>query len=197
MITAEQVKALREQTGISVMQCKKALEDAGGDIEKALLCLKKKGAEIASKKSDRVLRAGVIASYIHSDKKIGVLVEVLSETDFVSKNDEFRQFADDLAMHIAAMNPLFLKDEDIPREERERALESAREEVKDLDKPKEIKEKIVEGKVASYFAERTLLDQPFVKEPNLTVRELLFRIIQKTGEKVEISRFVRFSLLKK
>ena len=195
-ITAEQVKALREKTGISVMQCKKALEDAGGDIDKALLFLKKKGAEIATKKGDRALGAGVVASYIHSDSKIGVIVEVLSETDFVSKNVEFREFANDVAMHIAAMNPLFLTEEDITPDEKEKVRESAREEVEKLGKPEQIKEKIIEGKVLSYFAPRILLSQQFVKEPELTIKELVDRMIQKTGEKIEISRFVRFSLLK-
>jgi len=196
MVTSSQVKELREKTGISVMQCKKALEDAGGSMEKAILFLKKKGAEIATTKGHRALQAGVIASYIHSDKKIGVLVEVLSETDFVSRNDEFRQFAEDVAMHIAAMNPLFLNEEAVTKNERQKIYESACEDAKDLQKSDIIKQKIVDGKVAAYLKECSLLSQQFVKEPGITIRGLLERLIQKTGENIEITRFVRFSLLK-
>ncbi|HEY4486372.1 MAG TPA: translation elongation factor Ts [Candidatus Paceibacterota bacterium] len=196
MITAEQVKSLRDQTGISVMQCKKALEEASGDMEKAILILRKRGAEVASKKADRTLTAGAIGSYIHSDKKLGVLVELLCETDFVAKNEEFVGLAQDLAMHIAAMNPEFLKNEDIPEEALAEIKISAQKEVANLDKPEEIKQKIVEGKISAYFKDRVLLSQQFVREQEITVKELIERFIQKTGEKIEISRFKRLVLLK-
>ena len=196
MITAEQVKSLREQTGISVMQCKKALEEAEGDMEKAILILRKKGAEVASKKSDRTLAAGVIGSYIHSDRKLGVLVELLCETDFVAKNDEFIGLAQDLAMHIAAMNPEFVTYEDIPEEAMAEIKTSAEKEVASLQKQEEIKQKIVVGKIEAYFKDRVLLSQQFVKEQDSTVKELLERFIQKTGEKIEVGRFRRLVLLK-
>lgn len=195
MVTSEQIKQLREQTGISVMQCKKALEDAGGDMEQALDLLRKKGTEIAAKKSDRELGAGVIASYIHSDKRMGVLVELLCETDFVARNEEFVALADDIALHIAAMNPRYLREEDIPEADREQARGTFAKEVENMDKPEEIKNKILDGKVETYFKESVLLNQPFVKEPEKTVGELIQSAIQKIGEKIEVARFERLMIL--
>jgi len=195
MITTEQVKELRNRTGISVMQCKKALEEARGNIEKAVELLKKSGREVALRKAGRELGAGVIASYIHSNSGIGVLVELLCETDFVAKNKEFRELADDLAMHIAAMNPEFIKEENISEDNKKKARELFSEEVKKSGKPDNIKSKMLDGKVYAYFRERTLLDQSFVKEPEITVGELIERATQKIGEKIEVSRFIRYSLL--
>jgi elongation factor Ts len=196
MVTTEQIKELRERTNISVMQCKKALEEADGDMEKALILLRKKGSEIASKKTERGLGAGVIASYVHSDSRIGVLVEVLCETDFVAKNNEFRSFAEDLAMHVAAMNPTFLKKEEITEDAKEKARDVFAGEVGKMDKPEEVKKTILDGKLDSYFKEKVLLSQPFIKDTELTIQGLVEQVIQKTGERIEISRFTRFELLK-
>lgn len=191
-ITTDQIKALREETGLSIMQCKKALEDAGGDAEKAKIILQKKGGEIALKKGDRTLGAGALASYIHSSGTIGVLVELSCETDFVSKNPEFKQIAYDIAMHVAATSPKYLKREDISEEDRNKVSETFRAEV--ADKPKDMQEKILAGKVDSYFADKVLLDQPFIKNPDQKIQDLVNGAVQKFGERTEIRRFVRFSV---
>lgn len=195
MVTTEQIKELREKTGISVMQCKKALDDADGDMEKAIDLLRKKGTEIAAKKSDRSLGAGVIASYIHSDKQMGVLVELLCETDFVARNEEFQQLADDIALHVAAMNPQYLQEEDIKEEDKAQAKETFEQEVLKMDKPDDIKEKILKGKVDTYFKESVLLSQSFVKNPEFSINDLIEGATQKMGEKIKIARFKRFMLL--
>lgn len=194
MITSDQVKELRDKTGISVMQCKKALEEAGGDMEKALIILKKKGAEIASKKGDRALGAGVVAAYVHSNNALGVLVELLCETDFVARNTDFKTLADDIAMHVAAMSPVYVKSSDITREEQEKTTDMFREEVEKSGKPEEIQKKMLEGKVQTFLKERTLLDQPFVKESEITVGERVERAVQKLGERIEVGRFVKFEV---
>ncbi|MEK7574739.1 MAG: elongation factor Ts [Patescibacteria group bacterium] len=190
MITTEQIKTLRDSTGISVMQCKKALEEAQGDMEKALVILKKKGAEIATKKSDRTLGASIVTSYIHSNGSVGTLIELACETDFVSKNEGFKALAYDIAMHIAASNPTFLKSEDITEEAKVKAREVFAKEI--VGKPAELAEKIMQGKLQSYFGETTLLDQPFIKNPDLTVKGLIDASTQKFGEKIEVVRFARF-----
>lgn len=195
MVTLEQIKALREETGVSVMQCKKALEEAGGDREKARALLRRRGAEVAAKKQGRTLAAGVIASYVHADDRIGVLVEVLSETDFVARNDDFKTLADDIALHIAAMNPQYVKDEDISPDERAELARAFADEPALSEKPEAIRQKIVDGKTDAHFKERTLLRQQFVKEPEITVQELIERAVHKLGEKIEVTRFVRYTLL--
>ncbi|MBI5140382.1 MAG: elongation factor Ts [Candidatus Vogelbacteria bacterium] len=197
MITADQIKQLRDATGISVMQCKKALEDAGGDTDKALVFLKKKGIEVAAKKSDRTLNAGVVEAYIHPGGAVGAMVELNCETDFVSRNEEFKALAKDLVMHIAASAPIYLDDTSILASVLQATKDTFTKEVSELDKPEEMKSKILEGKVAAYLSERTLLKQPFVKNPDETVSDLLKNKIQKFGEKIEIRRFARFSLLDK
>lgn len=194
-ITTEQIKSLRDTTGISVMQCKKALEEAQGDVEKALVILRKKGADIASKKSDRTLGASMISSYVHSNGLVGSLVELSCETDFVAKNEEFKALAYDIAMHVAASNPTYLKAQDIPEEAKVKAKEVFAKEVEG--KPAAIQEKIMQGKLQSYFGEATLLEQPFIKNPDLTIEGLLQSAIQKFGEKIEVARFVRFGALEK
>ena len=161
MITTEQVKELRDKTGVSIMQCKKALEDAGGDMEKALVLLKKKGAEIASKKGDRSLGAGVVASYVHASGNQGAMVELWCETDFVAKNEEFKALARDIAMQVTATNPEFLSIEDL----------GATPEDKD----------------------RVLLEQPFIKDGDITVGQMISNAVQKFGEKIEVGKFARFS----
>lgn len=172
------------------MQCKKALEEAGGDMEKAIVILKKKGAEAAAKKGDRTLGAGAIQAYIHSTGTVGVMVELSCETDFVAKNPEFKQLAYDVAMHIAAAKPEFVKREDITAEARATAESVFAAEVEG--KPEEMKAKILEGKLSSYFSDRVLLEQPFIKNPEMTISALLSSAVQKFGEKIEISRFVRY-----
>jgi len=192
MITNEQIKNLRDQTGVSVMQCKKALEEAKGDAEKALLILRKKSGDVAAKKKDRSLGAGAVAAYVHSNAAIGALVELLSETDFVSNNEEFRLIAYDIAMHITAANPEFLKRSDVPENELKKASELFADEIKD--KPAAIRDKILEGKLNAHFKERVLLEQTFIKNQDLTIQEVVDAAIQKFGEKIAIGRFARFSV---
>ncbi len=191
-ISLDQVKELRDKTGISIMQCKKALEDAGGDEEKALILLRKKGAEISAKKSDRTLGAGIIASYIHSNSLIGSMIELSCETDFVANNPEFRQLANDIAMQISATNPEFRTMNDIAESDKAKATEIFAEEV--AGKPEELKEKILQGKLDAYFKERVLVDQAFIKNQDVTIAQLIEGYVQKFGERIEISRFVRFGV---
>ncbi len=195
MVTTDVIKKLRDETGVSVMQCKKALEEAGGDVAKAVVILKKKGADAAAKKADRTLNAGTIAAYIHATGTVGAMVEIACETDFVAKNPEFKQLAYDIAMHVAASKPEFLKKEDITKEARELAASVFEKEVSG--KTKDMKEKILEGKLAAYFSERVLLEQPFIKNPEVNISGLVDSAVQKFGEKMEIIRFVRFGVLEK
>jgi len=191
-ISMDQVKALRDRTGISIMQCKKALEDAGGDEEKALMFLRKKGADIAAKKSDRELGAGSVAAYVHANGAIGAMVLLSSETDFVSNNAEFKTLAYDIAMHVSATNPQFITAEDITDEAKAKAEAFFKDEVKD--KPADMQAKILEGKMAAFFKEQVLLDQPFIKNSDLTIRQLIENATQKFGEKIVVSQMTRFSV---
>lgn len=191
MITTEQVKQLRDRTSLSIMQCRKALEEADGDMEKAIVILQKKSGEIAQKKSDRTLGAGTIASYIHGAGTVGAIVELSCETDFVAKNEEFKALAYDLAMQVAATDPQFLKMEDIDDEAKKTASEVFLAEVEG--KPEDLKTKILDGKLLSYFGENTLLEQPFIKNPDMKIKDLITGAVQKFGERTEIRRFVRFS----
>jgi elongation factor Ts len=190
-ITTEQVKALRDKTSLSIMQCHKALEEAGGDMEKAIVILQKRSGEIAQKKSERTLGAGIVSSYIHAAGSVGAIVELSCETDFVAKNEGFKALAYDLAMQVAATDPQFLKMEDINEEARKTASEVFAEEVKD--KPEDLKAKILEGKLNAYFGENTLMEQPFIKNPDMKIKDLITGAVQKFGERTEIRRFVRFS----
>ena len=192
MVTIDKIKELREATGVSVMQCKKALEEAEGDSEKALVILRKKSGEIAAKKSDRILSSGTVASYIHVGGTVGAMVMLSSETDFVSSNEDFKMFARELAMHITATNPLFIRREDVPEEEREKARAVFLKEA--MEKPEAVREKIVAGKLDAYFGERVLYDQSYIKKPEITIRSILEEAIQKFGVKIEVTRFVRFSV---
>jgi len=189
-ITTDQIKTLRDETGISVMQCRKALEEAGGDSEKARVILRKQGASAAAKKGDRTLASGTIAAYIHGGS-VGAMVELSCETDFVARNEEFKAVAYDIAMQVAATNPEFKSRADVD----EGALAKAREVfvAEIAGKPKELQEKILEGKLNAYFADKILLEQTFIKNEELTIISLIERAIQKFGEKVEVRRFVRFS----
>lgn len=195
VITTEQVKDLRDQTGVSVMQCKKALEEAGGDIAKALIILRKKSGEMAAKKGDRTFGAGTVQAYIHSNGNVGAMVTLMCETDFVSGNDEFKTLARDIAMHITASSPKFLKKEDITEEARNTAKEvfmnEAREQMKG--KADAMIEKAIEGKLSAYFAEIVLLDQPFIKNPDVSIQGLIDAGMQKFGEKIAIARYTRFT----
>jgi elongation factor Ts len=191
-ITTELIKALRDKTGVSVMQCKKALEEAGGDIEKATIVLMKKSSEAAVKKEGRELGAGTIAAYIHNTGNVGVMVELMSETDFVANNEEFKKLAYDIAMHIAASSPEFVKKEEVSEEARAKVKDALMKEVEG--KPEDMKEKILAGKIDSYFSERVLMEQPFVKNPDLSIQNLVDQAIQKFGEKIIVGKFVRFSL---
>ncbi len=191
-ITSTQIKALRDETGISVMQCKKALEEAGGDMDKARIILKKKRSEAAEKKSDRVLGAGAIGSYVHNTNEVAAMVILASETDFVAKNAEFVALAKDIAMHVAAMGPKYISRDELD----EVAIQKAREvfATEMADKPAEMQEKIMEGKLASYFKDQILLEQPFVKNPETTIAEMVNGAIQKFGENVTISKITRLSV---
>jgi elongation factor Ts len=191
-ITTEKIKELRDTTGLSIMQCKKALEEALGDMSKAIILLQKKGAGIAAKKADRNLGAGRVASYVHSNGNIGALVELLCETDFVSKNEEFGALAYNIAMQVAATNPLYLKMSDIPEATRKEAEEVFIKEVEG--KPADIKAKILEGKINAYFKEKVLLEQEYIKNPEVTVNGLIESFIQKFGERTEIGRFSRIGV---
>ncbi|MGB8815931.1 MAG: elongation factor Ts [Minisyncoccia bacterium] len=194
-ITIEQTKELRDKTGISVMQCKKALEDAGGDMEKAVILLRKKGADIASKKAGREFHSGRVATYVHGTGTAGAMVEISCESDFVAKNEEFSKMAYDIAMQIVATKPNYIKREDVPSDEMEKAKEVFSAEVKG--KPADIQEKILAGKLDSYFKDKVLLEQDFIKDPNMTVAILLQNAIQKFGEKMEIARFTRYGVMEK
>lgn len=195
MVTSDQIKDLRDKTGISVMQCKKALEDAGGDMNKAIELLKKKSGEIAVKKSERTLGAGVVASYVHSSSKVGALVELNCETDFVAKNQEFKDLAYEIAMHVTASNPKYVKIEDVTEDVKQKAAGLFKDEVDASGKPEDIKAKILEGKISAYLNERVLLNQPFIKNPDETVGDLVKKAIQKFGEKIEVAKFNRIAVL--
>lgn len=192
IITTETIKELRDMTGLSIMQCKKALEEAEGDISKANILLQKKGAGIAAKKADRNLGAGKVVSYVHSTGNIGALVELLCETDFVAKNEEFGVLAYNIAMQVAATNPAYLKMSDIPAEVKKEAEEVFAKEVEG--KPADMKAKILEGKLNSYFKDKVLLDQEYIKNPEVTINGLIESFIQKFGERTEVGRFVRFGV---
>jgi len=189
-ISLDTVKQLRDKTGVSIMQCRKALEEAEGDMDKAEVILKKRSGAAADKKADRELAAGAIGTYVH-DGVVGSMVLLSSETDFVSKNAEFAELARAIAMHVAASNPAYLTDAEISEDAKAAALSVFKEEVKD--KPAEMQEKILDGKMASYFKDQVLLDQAYIRDDSKTIRDLLNEASQKFGERVEISRFVRFS----
>lgn len=189
-ITTDVIKQLREKTGLSVMQCKKALEEAGGDINQAEVILKKRSSAAAEKKADRELGAGIVGSYTH-EGTIGAMVLLSSETDFVAKNPEFGALAREVAMQIAATAPKYLSTEEIPAEAKQAAVAVFEKEVEG--KPEEMKAKILEGKLASYFSDQVLLEQPFIKDESKTIRDLMNEATQKFGERVEISSFSRLS----
>jgi elongation factor Ts len=193
-INASLVKDLRDKTGASIMECKAALEKSDGEIEKATVYLRQKGKEKAGKKSTRATGEGIVAAYIHSNKRIGAMIELRSETDFVAKNSEFQELAYDLAMHIAAMSPKYLSFEQVSVKDKEEFEHLVREELAGEKKPAEIIEKIVEGKIKKHFEELSLLSQAFIKDQEMTVSDLIKEKISKIGENIQIGNFTRFEV---
>lgn len=191
-ISSAQLKELRDKTGISVMQCKKALEEAEGDMDKAIIILKKKRSDAADKKSDREIAAGAVGSYIHNTNEVAAMVLLGCETDFVSKNPEFVELAREIAMHAAATNPVFIKRDDVDDKAMSAAKDLFEKEV--ADKPEDMREKILEGKLSSYFKDQILMEQPFIKNPDTTIGEMITGAVQKFGENVQIVNFSRLSV---
>ncbi len=192
-VTASMVKELRETTGAGMMDCKKALVETNGNIQEAVKYLREKGIAGAAKKMDRIASEGIIASYIHGGR-IGVIVEINSETDFVAKNVEFQEFGKDIAMQVAAANPLYLRKEDVPQEAIEKEKEILRNQALNEGKPAQIVDKMVEGRIAKYYKEVCLLEQSFIKDPDKTIDQLLKEKIAKIGENLSIRRFSRFEV---
>jgi len=188
------VKKLREISGAGVMDCKRALEETQGDIDKAVLVLRERGIFIAQKKSSHLTNEGVIDAYVHQGGRIGVLVEVNCETDFVARNEEFRAFVHDIALHIAASNPLFVSRQDVPDSLLSQEKEIYRKQALSEGKKENVVEKIVEGKTDKFYQEVCLLDQPFIRDPEKTVEQLLIEMIARMGENIEIRRFTRYQL---
>ncbi len=193
-IKASDVKRLRELTGAGMMDAKQALQEAGGDFDKALENLRKQGKKIAVKKAERQASEGLIGVYLHANGKVAVMVEVKCETDFVARTDKFKQLANDIAMQIAAMSPAYLSPEDVPEEVKEKEREIYRAEVEQQGKPAEIVEKIVEGKLNKFYSQVCLLKQQFIKDDSLTIEQLIEQNIAALGENIKIGKFVRFSL---
>ena len=193
-ITAQMVKELRERTGAGMMDCKKALQENEGDLDKSIDFLRKKGIASAEKKAGRVAAEGAVGSYIHGNGSIGVLVEVNCETDFVARTDEFQALVRDIAMHIAAAEPRFVRREEVTESVLDKEREIYAEQMREEGKPEKIIPKIVEGKIEKYYAEAVLLEQPFVKNPDQTVGQMLIERVAKIGENVQVRRFTRYRL---
>ncbi len=193
-ITAQLVNELRQSTGIGMMDCKKALQEAEGDIEKAITILRKKGMALAKDKMGRAASDGAVGAYIHMNGKLGVLVEINCESDFVARNQEFQDLVKNVAMHIAAANPTYVSSEDVPADVLEQEKDIIRSQFKDSNKPAEIVEKIVEGKLGKFYSEVCLLNQPFIKDDKTTVEQLISTTIAKFGENIKVKRFARFVL---
>lgn len=193
-ITAALVKELRERTGAGMMDCKKALSATDGDLEKAIDFLREKGLAAAAKKAGRVAAEGLVEAYIHGGGRIGVLVEVNCETDFVAKTDAFKELVKDIAMHIAATNPSYLKREEVPTAELEHEQAVLAEQARNEGKPEKIIEKMVAGRIEKYYKEVCLMEQPFVKDPDKTISDLITESIAKIGENISIRRFTRYQL---
>lgn len=193
-VSTSQIKELREKTGVGIMDCKTALKECDGDINKAIDYLRKKGIATAKKRGSRTTSQGQVMSYIHAGGKIGVLVEVNCETDFTGKNEDFAGFVKDLAIQIAATSPVAIDRESIPQDILEKEREIYASQAKESGKPEKVIEKIVEGKLKKFFSEACLLEQPFVKNPDITIQDLINEMIAKTGENIVMRRFVRFQL---
>ena len=193
-ITAALVNELRQRTGAGMMECKKALVEANGDIGDAEVILRKRGIAAAGKKAGRATKQGLIGSYIHAGGQLGVMVEVNCESDFVARTDDFKELVHDVAMHIAAADPKYLRREDVPADVLEKEREIARDRARNEGKPDKVLDRIVEGRIAKYYEEVCLLDQPFVKEATVTIEQLVKAKIAKLGENMSIARFVRFKV---
>ena len=192
-IAAELVKELREKTGVGFMECKSALQEANGDIENAITILRKRGLASLAKKSGRETKDGLIGAYIHNGK-IGVMVEVNCETDFVARNPDFQALVKDIAMHIAASDPRFIRKEDVTEDVLAKERDIYTEQARSTGKPENVVEKMIEGRISKYYTEVCLLEQPFVKDPSVTVRDHIAAHIQKIGENIQIRRFIRYRL---
>jgi len=193
-VTQEMVKDLREKTGAGIMDCKRALSEAGGDMDKALDILRQKGQAIAAKKAVRETREGVIGSYIHAGGRIGVLAEINCETDFVARNPEFQELVKDITMQIAWSNPPYLRREEVPPSVLEKEREIYRAQARETGKSEHVIEKIVDGKIEKFLNDSCLLEQPFIKDSSVTLNDLIRQKIAKTGENISIKRFVRYQL---
>ncbi len=193
-ISAATVKELREKTGAGIMDCKEALSECNGDISNAVDILRKKGLATAAKRAGRATTEGIVESYIHMDSKLGVLVEINCETDFVAKNDDFKEFVKNIAMHITATNPVGIRQEDVPKETMDKEKEIYRAQVLEMGKPEKIVDKIVEGKLKKYFKDNCLMNQAYVRDPNITIEDLLNEMVAKIGENITIKRFARFKI---
>jgi elongation factor Ts len=194
VITSEIVKKLRDQTGAGMMDCKRALEESNGDVEQATEYLRKKGAAVAAKRADREANQGVVEAYIHAGGRIGAMVELNCETDFVAKTDEFKQLAHDIAMQIAAMTPLFVSKEDVDQATLEKEIEIYKAQAVNEGKPPQIAEKIAQGRLEKYYQEVCLLEQSFIKDSGKTIKDLLSDATGKVGEKIGVRRFIRYHL---
>lgn len=193
-VSAEDIKKLRELTGAGIMDCKQALKETGGNFEKAVEWLRQKGLSALAKRAEREAKEGLIDAYIHFQGRVGVLIEVNCETDFVARNEEFKKFVHDLAMQIAAQSPLYVSREDVPAEVVEKEKSIYYEQLANENKPDHVKEKIVEGKLEKFFEQVCLLDQPFIKNPDIKIKDYLGEMAAKLGENIVIRRFVRFAL---
>jgi elongation factor Ts len=193
-ITSDMIKELREKTQAGMLDCKKALIECGGDMEKSVEYLRKKGLASANKRMGREAREGIIASYIHTNSKLGVLLELNCETDFVAKNADFHELAKEISMQVAASSPLYVDIEDVPAEELEKEKDIYRDQMKDSGKPEQVVEKIVEGKLKKYYSEVCLMEQEYIKDPKLTIRDLVKNRIATYGENITVGRFVRYKI---
>jgi elongation factor Ts len=193
-VTAQDVKRLHDQTGAGVLDCKRALEEAKGDFEEAIAILRKRGVQVATKRSGKAVTEGVIWSYIHAGNQVGVLVEVNCETDFVARTAEFRHFAEEVSMQIAAMRPRWVSPEDVPEQVLQREREILREQALGEGKPEHIVEKMVEGRLRKFYEENCLIKQPYIRDDRLTIEDLLNELMGKTGERIVIRRFVRYQV---
>lgn len=189
----QDIKKLRELTQLSISECKEALEKAKGDLDKAISILRKKAKEISEKKSKRETKEGVVACYIHTNKKIGAMIEVLCETDFVAKNEEFQKLAYELAIQVAGYNPKFVEFESLSKKEKEKILKDLEKEIDDS-KPEDIKNKILEGKLQKYIEENSLLEQQYFRDENIKIKDLINQHIHKFGENIKIEKFIRFEI---
>jgi elongation factor Ts len=193
-ISATMVKELREKTGVGMMDCKEALTHSDGDMQKAVEYLRKKGLATAAKRAGRTLSEGIIQTYVHTGAKLGVMLEINCETDFVAKSDDFSQFSKNIAMQIAASSPVSIHEDGVPKELIEKEMEIYREQVRAMGKPEKMIDKIAEGKLSKFYKENCLMNQVYVKDPNITIQDLLNELIARIGENITIKRFVRFQV---